>query len=260
MSTELAEQYYDALCDQEQVLQENHGHLVSVIGTMKSLNEEVDDQELLTRLNKLSKNVKELMDSSVELRYRKYQARELRIVSMQQKSGNEEEVKMLQRNERLREYIDILDAINRDSLTYVNMLGRLSVDLAKQIELSDSSVTEFIVADWKPPQEVQGILENFLDLDETTRKLDDQLDRYLDGIKMERAKYSLENKYALQEQLKSLEKEVSYWREAWVDIEKLMFGDSAQSMKGMLRSIQKMQSRLTDAERVKLNSDEDVVM
>ncbi|KAL3235605.1 Thp2p [Nakaseomyces bracarensis] len=258
---ELSERYYDALCEQEQVLQENHGHLLSVIGILKSLNEEVGDEELLVRLGKLSRSLKELVDSSVELRYRKYQARELRVtMDALGPEDNDEVVKAVQRNEKLREYIDLIEAINRDSLTYVNMLGRLSVDLAKQIELSDNSVTEFVVSEWKPPQEVQEILEKFLDLDDSTRNLDEQLDKYLDGIKMERAKYSLENKYALQEQLKTLEKEVSHWREAWVDIEKLMFGDSAQSMKGMLRSIEKMQTKLTDTEKLQLRADEDVVM
>ena len=251
MSEQNSEQYFEALCEQEQALQDNHVHLKSVLNILGNVvDEEASDEDIVTSLGKLSKTVKVLVDSSVDLRYKKFRVTDVRFAPQaaeQSRFGgnSNDHLRQIQKSGRLREYVSVLEAIYNDSLTYINLLTKLSVNLAKQIEFADHSVSEFLLEDWKPPHELQSILEKFVDMEEDPEVLNDQLNKYMDNIKMERAKYSLENKYSLQEQLKTLESELSRWRDAWVNIESLMFGDSPNSMKGMLQNIESMKKELS---------------
>lgn len=244
MSRDSESNYFDMMCEQEQVLQENHRQLHCVIGLLKDLaNPEAPEADRILLLQSLSKEYKRLTSSSVDLRFIKYQTRESQISALKRTRRNINPSK-LQTIEDLGEYITLHETVGRDSLEYINLLERLSVDLAKQIEIADPAVTEFVVDNWNPPKGIFAILEELENPDTDAADLRSRLSRYLDQIKMERAKYTIQNKYSLQETLRNLNKEVNDWRKEWDSIENLMFGDSSHSMKKMLQNIELLKSKL----------------
>lgn len=244
MSRDSESPYFDMLCEQEQVLQENHRQLQCVIGLLKDLaNPETPEADQILLLQSLSKKYKDLISSSVDLRFIKYQTRESQISALKRTRRNINPSK-LQTIEDLGEYVTLHETVGRESLEYVNLLERLSVDLAKQIEIADPAVTEFVVDNWNPPKGIFAILEELENPDTDAADLRSRLSRYLDQIKMERAKYTIQNKYSLQETLSSLNKEVNDWRKEWDAIENLMFGDSSHSMKKMLQNIELLKSKV----------------
>lgn len=262
MVRELEHSYFDTLCEQEQVLQENHKQLHSVIGVLRELaspaKSEADQVQLL---NSLSKEYQSLTANSIDLRYVKYKAREAQVAASKKTKSNDA-YRKLRDLEGLAEYVTLFESINKDSLEYVSLLERLSVDLAKQIEIADPSVTEFVVDNWNPPAGIYSILEELGDPNIDASDLTSRLGGYLDQIKMERAKYTIQNKYALQEVLQNLNKEVSCWRKEWDSMENLMFGDSSNSMKKMLQNVDSLKSKLAEetAENVSGHVKEDVEM
>lgn len=247
--------YFDSLCEEEQYLQENYSKLHNVLKTMKSLAQPgKSDEDRLQLLYSLQSSHQELVDSSIGLRYVKYKTRESQVISSRKfrRSG---EYNGLQDVEGMREFITLWEVVNKEMLDYINLLQRLSVDLAKQIEISDPEVNEFDLNNWTPSSAMQAILEQFADPQVESSRLKLLLVQYMDQIKMERAKYTIENKHSLQEKLIELNKEVNYWRRNWNAIENLMFGDSTHSIKRMLQSIDLLKSKLAENEQTEETND-----
>lgn len=249
MSADLEFTYFDSLCEEDQALQQNYEQLQEVLQTLKNLAEpgkSEDDQ--LQSLRNLANSHEKLVSNSIDLRYTKYKTRESQVANGKRFRRNENHSK-LQNVQGLKEYVTLMEHVNKESLDYVNLLQRLSVDLAKQIEISDTEVGEFAVNNWNPPADMQSILEQLADPEKDSTQLQLQLTHYLDQIKMERAKYTIENKYSLQETLNEVNKEVNYWRRNWNTIENLMFGDSAHSIKKMLQSIDLLKTKLEEPDQ-----------
>ncbi|GAV53208.1 hypothetical protein ZYGR_0AI04920 [Zygosaccharomyces rouxii] len=244
MSADLEFTYFDSLCEEDQALQQNYEQLQDVLQILKNLSEPGrSEEDQLQSLRNLAGSHEKLVSSSIDLRYTKYKTRESQVTSGKRFKRNENHSK-LQNVQGLREYVTLVEHVNKDSLDYVNLLQRLSVDLAKQIEISDPKVSEFVVNNWSPPDDMQSILEQLADPEKDSTQLRSRLDQHLDQIKMERAKYTIENKYSLQETLNEVNKEMNYWRRNWNAIENLMFGDSAHSIKKMLQSIDLLRTKL----------------
>lgn len=236
--------YFDILCEQEQALQENHRCLDSVCKILRELAEpEKDETEQVQSLRLLSEKYQELVGSSISLRYVKYQTRESEIAALKRTRRNGD-YNRLQNIEGLSEFVTVYEKISSDYLKYVNLLERLSVDLVKDIEIADPTVSEFVVGKWNPPKGILEILEELADPATDVSAVRSRLDGYLDRIKMERAKYIIENKHSLQGALRDLNKEVSSWRKEWDSIENVMFGDGSNSMKKMLQNIESLKSKL----------------
>ena len=78
---------------------------------------------------------------------------------------------------------------------------------------------------------------------------------------MARAKFGLENKYSLKERLSTLTKELNHWRKEWDDIEMLMFGDDAHSMKKMIQKIDSLKSEINaPSESYPVDKEGDIVL
>lgn len=246
MSGDLEFTYFDSLCEEDQALQQNYEQLQNVMQILKNLTEsEKSEDDQLQSLRNLVGAHEKLVSSSIDLRYTKYKTRESQVTNSKRFRRNENHGK-LQNVQGLKEYVTMIEHVNKESLDYVNLLQRLSVDLAKQIEISEPGVSEFVVNNWNPPHDMQLILEQLADPKKDSTQLQSQLDQHLDQIKMERAKYTIENKYSLQETLNEINKEVNYWRRNWNAIENLMFGDSSHSMKKMLQSIDLLRTKLEE--------------
>ncbi|QLQ77843.1 hypothetical protein HG537_0A00900 [Torulaspora globosa] len=249
---------FERLCEQEQALHENYRHLSSAFKVLHELTDlGKDESAQMDSLRSLSHEYSSLVESSVDLRFAKYQARESQVAALQRTRRNSNYAR-LQNVKSLPEFITLLETISRNYLTYVNLLERLSVDLVKEIEIADPSVTEFVVDKWNPPKGLQPILENLADCNTDPEIATARLDGYLDQIKMERAKYTIENRHSLQGILRDLNKEVNDWRKEWDSIENWMFGDSEHSMKKMLQNIDSLKSKLQLQERLENGTDNQV--
>lgn len=235
---------FDMLCEQEQALQENHRRLNAVIKVLSELAEPANSEpEQIRLLKSLSEEYQELVGSSIDLRYLKCQTRESQIAASNKARRNADYSK-LQNIDGLAEFVTLYDMVSMDYLRYVNLLERLSVDLVKEIEIADPTVTEFVVNKWNPPKGIFEILDELADPATDVVAVRSRLNGYLDQIKMERAKYTIENKHSLQGTLRDLNKEVSNWRKEWDSIENVMFGDGSHSMKKMLQNIDSLKSKL----------------
>lgn len=244
------ESYFESLCAQEQYLQTNYSETQSIIKILKSLaNEEASDEEIIALLKKLTDKYQSLTASSIDLKYSKYDTREAQIAMMNlgEKGARGSELDSVP---DFQEYSLLVENINKELLVYMNLLGRLSSDLAKQIELTDTAVTPVIVDDWCPPEEILSILEKFTTETTKTSELRSKLQHYLDQIKMERARFTLENEYSLKETLDKLNMEVNYWRKEWDNIEMLMFGDGPNSMKRMMKNVNTLRSKMMNTMEV----------
>lgn len=249
MSADLEFTYFDSLCEEDQALQQNYEQLQDIIHVLQNLADPgKSEEDQLQLLKSLAKSHEKLASSSIDLRYSKYRTRESQVTNGKRFRRNENHDK-LQNVQGLKEYVTLMEHVNADSLEYINLLQRLSVNLAKQIEISDPKVSEFMVNNWTPPADMQSILEQLADLEEDPAQSQSQLEQYLDQIKMERAKYTIENKHSLQETLNEVNKEVNYWRRNWNAIENLMFGDSAHSIKKMLQSIDLLRTKLEETDQ-----------
>lgn len=243
MTGEEGRTYFESLCEEEQSLQESQTNLLNILETLEALtNTESSDDSLTESLKNLPALHEELLKSSIRLRYDKYQTREAQLLE-DAESGRDISAGAHNRK-TISEYYTTFEQLNRDTLRYINLLKRLSVDLAKQVEVSDPLVTEYEVDNWCPSEKLQGILEQYCAQDTDIRGVDAQIKNYLDHIKMARAKFGLENKYSLKEKLSSLTKELNHWRKEWDDIEMLMFGDDAHSMKKMIQKIDSLKSKI----------------
>lgn len=246
---------FDRLCEQEQALHENHGHLGSIFEILHELADpNKDESSQIDALKSLSEEYKSLVASSIDLRFAKYQTRESEVAALQRTRRNGDYAR-LQGIEGLPEFITLFEIIGRNHMTYVNLLQRLSVDLVKEIEIADPRVTEFVVDKWNPPKGLQPILDELADCETDVEAATARLDGYLDQIKMERAKYTIENRHSLQKILRDLNQEVNDWRKEWDSIENWMFGDSAHSMKKMLQNIDSLRAKLDFQERSQDDSE-----
>ncbi|CAI4516056.1 ASN_HP2_G0024070.mRNA.1.CDS.1 [Saccharomyces cerevisiae] len=260
MTKEEGRTYFESLCEEEQSLQESQTHLLNILDILSVLADPRSSDDLLTEsLKKLPDLHRELINSSIRLRYDKYQTREAQLLE-DTKTGRDVAAGV-QNPKSISEYYSTFEHLNRDTLRYINLLKRLSVDLAKQVEVSDPSVTVFEMDKWVPSEKLQGILEQYCAPDTDIRGVDAQTKNYLDQIKMARAKFGLENKYSLKERLSTLTKELNHWRKEWDDIEMLMFGDDAHSMKKMIQKIDSLKSEINaPSESYPVDKEGDIVL
>ena len=262
-------EYFDSLCELDNYSQTNFEKLQDVLKTLLKLlqlqpsitnkpnatngvenveeTDTVNDNDIIKLLGTLSRDYDSLIETSVALKQAKYQAREAQIRSAESmETANHTRLNRSPFGNDLLEYVNILETIQRDSLKYTTLIDRMSVDLAKQVEVSEPNVSNFDMDNWRPPKELQGILDKYSNMDEDVSIINDDLKDYLDQIKLSRAKYTLENKYQLQTQLNKLNSEINQWRKECNNMESLMFGDDPRSMKSMLRTIRSLQQRLMD--------------
>lgn len=262
-------EYFDSLCELDNYSQTNFEKLQDVLKTLLKLlqlqpsitnnpntisgienveeTDTVNDNDIIKLLNILSRDYDSLIETSVALKQAKYQAREAQIRSAESmETANHTRLNRSPFGNDLLEYVNILETIQRDSLKYTTLIDRMSVDLAKQVEVSESNVSNFDMDNWRPPKELQGILDKYSNMDEDVSIINDDLKDYLDQIKLSRAKYTLENKYQLQTKLNKLNSEINQWRKECDSMESLMFGDDPRSMKSMLKTIRSLQQRLMD--------------
>lgn len=250
-SVENGNEYFDSLCELDNYSQTNFEKLQDVLKTLRKLLEcqksPNDDAEILRLFDILSRDYEGLVETSVDLRQAKYQARESEIQSTEQmETINHTRLNRTPFGDDVREYINVLEEIQRDSLRYTTRVERLSADLAKQPEVSDPEVSRFDMNNWRPSQELREILEKYIDENEDVTEIKNDVNTYLDQIKLARAKYTLENKHNLQVKLSQLNKEVNQWRKEWDSMETLMFGDDPKSMKSMLSTVESLKQTLID--------------
>lgn len=248
MASDNENSYFESLCEMDQVLQSNHEVLQETIQIlMKLTNDSANDGELLKYLEALHDSYDKLVESSTDLRYSKYKTREHQISNVNKMDIENREF-IIGRNTwpDLRQYITLLDNINKDSIAYTNLLNKLSVELVKQIDVSDPQISEIVFDKWKPPAELQKIVDNYYESDTETRDgLNDKLTKYFNSIKLSRAKYTLQNKYLLQRHLTELNKEANYWRGELDSIEMLLFGDGPHSIRKTLQNVDKLKTKLS---------------
>lgn len=260
-------EYFDSLCELDNYSQTNFEKLQDVLKTLLKLlklqssisnmatttddieNEDitnaVKDDDIIKLLDTLSRDFDSLIETSIALKQAKYQAREAQIQCAEFiEAANHTRLNRSPFGKDLMEYVDVLECIQRDSLRYTNLIDKLSIDLVKQVEVSDPNVSRVDMDTWRPSKELQEILDQYFNTDEGVSKIDDDLKNYLDQIKLSRAKYTLENKYQLQTKLNELNSEINQWRKECNNMESLMFGDDPRSMKSMLRTIGSLKQRL----------------
>lgn len=266
---ENGDEYFDSLCELDNYSQTNFQKLQDVLKTLLKLlklqssttdtsittrnveNEDttnaIDDNNIIKLLDTLSRDFDSLIETSIALKQAKYQAREAQIQCAEaMETDNHTRLNKSPFGKDLTEYVNVLECIQRDSLRYTNLIDRMSVDLVKQVEVSDPNVSGVDMESWKPSKELQEILDQYSNTDKDLSKIDDDLKDYLDQIKLSRAKYTLENKYQLQTKLNELNNEINQWRKECNNMESLMFGDDPRSMKSMLRTIGSLKQRLID--------------
>lgn len=266
---ENGDEYFDSLCELDNYSQANFEKLQDVLKTLLKLlklqsstidtsittrnveNEDttnaIDDNIIIKLLDTLSRDFDLLIETSIALKQAKYQAREAQIQCAEaMETDNHTRLNKSPFGKDLTECVDVLECIQRDSLRYTNLIDRMSVDLVKQVEVSDPNVSRVDMESWKPSKELQEILDQYSNTDRDLSKIDDDLKDYLDQIKLSRAKYTLENKYQLQTKLNELNNEINQWRKECNNMESLMFGDDPRSMKSMLRTIGSLKQRLID--------------
>lgn len=247
MTTDSENSYFESLCEMDRVLQSNHEVLQETIQVLTKLtNDSANDGELLKYLGVLHESYDRLLESSTDLRYSKFQTREHQISNVNKMDiENREYIIGRKTWPDLRQYITLLDSINKDSIAYTNLLNKLSVELVKQIDVSDPQISEIVFDKWKPPNEFQKIVDNYYESDATNRDgLNDELTKYFNSIKLSRAKYTLQNKYLLQRHLTELNKEANYWRGELDNIEMLLFGDGPHSIRRTLQTVDKLKTKL----------------
>ncbi|KAG0672081.1 hypothetical protein C6P45_004096 [Maudiozyma exigua] len=247
MTTNNENSYFESLCEMDQVLQSNHEVLQETMQILEKLtNDSANDVELLKYMELLHQSYDSLLESSTDLRYSKYQTREHQVSNVNKMDiENREYIIGRKTWPDLRQYITLLDGINKDSIAYANLLNKLSVELVKQIDISDPQISEIVFDKWKPPAELQTIVDNYYESDTGNNDmLSDQLTKYFNSIKLSRAKYILQNKYMLQRHLTELNKEVNYWRGELDNIEMLLFGDGPHSIRRTLQTVDKLKAKL----------------
>lgn len=253
-------EYFDSLCELDNYSQTNFEKLQDVLKTLRKLlecqNSPNNDTDILGLLDVLARDYEGLVETSVDLRQAKYQARESEIQSTEQmETINHNRLNRTPFGDDVRNYINVLEDIQRDSLRYTTKVERLSADLAKQAEVSDTEVSRFDMNDWKPSKELQEILDKYFDENNDTHAIKNDVKSYLDQIKLARAKYTLENKHSLQVRLSQLNKEVNQWRKEWDSMETLMFGDDPKSMKSMLSTIGSLKQTLINEKQQEQNDE-----
>ena len=262
-------EYFDSLCELDNYSQTNFEKLQDVLKTLLKLlqlqpsitnkpnatngvenveeTDTVNDNDIIKLLGTLSRDYDSLIETSVALKLAKYQSREAQIQSAESmETANHTRLNKSPFGDDFLEYVNVLEAIQRDSLEYTTLIDKMSVDLAKQVEVSEPNVSNFDMDHWRPPKELQDILDKYSNMDEDVSIINDDLKDYLDQIKLSRAKYTLENKYQLQTKLNKLNSEINQWRKECDSMESLMFGDDPRSMKSMLKTIRSLQQRLMD--------------
>lgn len=262
-------EYFDSLCELDNYSQTNFEKLQDVLKTLLKLlqlqpsitnkpnatngvenveeTDTVNDNDIIKLLGTLSRDYDSLIETSVALKLAKYQSREAQIQSAESmETANHTRLNKSPFGDDFLEYVNVLEAIQRDSLEYTTLIDKMSVDLAKQVEVSEPNVSNFDMDNWRPPKELQDILDKYSNMDEDVSIINDDLKDYLDQIKLSRAKYTLENKYQLQTKLNKLNSEINQWRKECNNMESLMFGDDPRSMKSMLKTIRSLQQRLMD--------------
>lgn len=153
-------------------------------------------------------------------------------------------------------YTRELRNLNRSWMIHVNLLGRLSMKLCRQLE-STGDTSKIVINRTNPPQEIDEILKQYDSLrsegENDEQIIDDanelryNLLQYIDNIKFSRARYSLENKYLLKDLFEKLTKDVANWRQQWDSLENMLFGESGNSMKKVVQKIESLKKDLDNS-------------
>ncbi|CCE61604.1 hypothetical protein TPHA_0A05300 [Tetrapisispora phaffii CBS 4417] len=254
-----AEDYFEALCAEEENVHANYGELKKMVSILKDLtNEDSSDEELISKLKELEKVHYAVKKSTADLKFSKFKVRntEVNVIENSKLNGNNDYQHDLIGNkinevENIKEYIETIENLNSDLMIYTNLLGRLSVGLIQQVQVSNTENSEIMINDYPPPEEIVSILEKFNTETTETDDLRGQLDDYLQKIKMDRAKYTLENEYLLKDSLLTLSKEVNYWRKEYDNLEMLMFSDGPNTIMKMMKNVDSLRLKVTGSDSFK---------
>ncbi|CEP62607.1 Thp2p LALA0_S05e09406g [Lachancea lanzarotensis] len=139
-------------------------------------------------------------------------------------------------------------------MEHINLVGRLSSKLCDPALASRSAA-----GDRDDAFDLKQILEAYNSLGdedvEDTANLKLQLLRWTDSMKMENARFTLENQHILRDKLKSITAEVTQWKKNYESVENTMFGEDPHSIMQTIQRIQKMKPQLVLAKQ-----EEDVDM
>ncbi|EDO19223.1 hypothetical protein Kpol_1050p83 [Vanderwaltozyma polyspora DSM 70294] len=240
-SRDLGEDYFESLCSQEQYLESNYEDLVEVLEGLEGLLDDgCSEERQLELIRGLASGCGKLNGSLIDLKFGKYNTREAQV--KMQKGNNDQ--KLVNEVSQYQDYFALVETVNQDMLVYINLLERLASDLFIQVEDAQFKDNEVIMVDEvAAPVEVQDVLKKYITESSETSVLRDELDKYLNEIKMERAELTIKNKFSLQPTLNELSKEVNYWRKEWDNMEMLMFGDGPNSMKRMMKNIESLRAK-----------------
>ncbi|CCH59612.1 hypothetical protein TBLA_0B07960 [Henningerozyma blattae CBS 6284] len=242
--------YFEALSEQEGQLEASHDSVQKTINLLIQLaNDNDDDNHKLELLKRLNDEYPKLLKNNTDLYHGKFNAISAKIENEPAPlTIHDSNVLADEAKDSLEECVNEIEEIYRNSQKYINMVNRLSVDLAKQIETADIRKDKYIVDNWLPPKEIEEILQEFTDDDSEAVRLRARLEQYLDQLKMERVKYTLENRYTIEDKLILANKEVNRWRIEWDKLETLMFGRGPNSLKNMLQKNEQLAEKLKSAE------------
>lgn len=239
----MSNRYFEAICTQEEQLQSNAGELDKAICLLQGLaKEEGSDDEKIQLLKELGAQYEKLSESSTELYLGKFESIEADLVAQEKTefTGSNRNI------ENIAECAETLQELQQDMQAYMNMLDRLSVDVAQYIDTTDVAESEICVDKQAPTSELLEILNGFIDDNEEPIRIKARLDEYLNNIKMERVQYALENKFTLEERLKEVQSEVSRWRNEWDTLENSLFGDSTSSLVKLIQRNEQLTQKLND--------------
>ncbi|SCU92388.1 LANO_0E00650g1_1 [Lachancea nothofagi CBS 11611] len=153
----------------------------------------------------------------------------------------------------LLDYITEVNDSHSLHMEHVNLIGRLSSKFSDSAVSSskDSSNTgaEFDL------EKVLDAYEAENSSPQDTEQLKRRLLDWIDSLKMNKARYSLENQYILRDMLKKLTSDVMQWRQNYESVENMMFGGTQNSIVQTLQKIEKLRPSLQASA-----SDEDVEM
>ncbi|SCU99440.1 LAFA_0G24080g1_1 [Lachancea sp. 'fantastica'] len=168
-----------------------------------------------------------------------------RLSASVDEDGNESELLQL--------VYEVCDSYNLH-MEHINLVGRLSSKLCDPALASDRAIKH-----QDEDLDLEQILKAYDSVGaenlEETADLKRQLLRWTDAMKMEKARFTLENQHILRDKLKSMTAEVTQWKNNYESVEDTMFGDDAHSITQTIQRIQKLRPQLEA-----VNREEDIEM
>ncbi|SCU79441.1 LADA_0B00672g1_1 [Lachancea dasiensis] len=149
------------------------------------------------------------------------------------------------------EYLNEVNDSHNLQLEHTNLIGRLSSNLC-------DAASAFSQVEKEDYFDLESWLQSYKSEDasvETREILKSRLVSWITSIKMEKARYLVENQHILRDMLKSLTSDVAQWRTNYESIESMLFGDAHNSIAKTLLDITNLRQELD-----RKSEDEDIEM